>query len=72
MRQFILILSTLLAAIVSAQNQKISLTVTEKATHEPVVMGTIMLEPSGQSAVTDLQGQAIISNGASTRLSCAT
>ena len=42
--------------------RKISLTVTERGTREPVVMGTIVLEPSGQTAVTDLKGQATISN----------
>lgn len=62
MRKIILILSIVFSVMATAQNYKVSMTVTEKATHEPVVMGTVVLEPSGQSAVTDMQGRATINN----------
>ena len=62
MRRIALILCTLCAVLATAQNHKIGVTVTERATHEPVMMGTIVLEPSGQTAVTDMKGQATINN----------
>ena len=62
MRKVILLLSILTTVVAGAQNSKVSLTVTEKLSREPVVMGTVVLEPSGQSAVTDMQGRATISN----------
>jgi len=48
--------------VAGAQNYKLNVTVTDRATHEPVIMGTIVLEPSGQTAVTDMKGQATILN----------
>ena len=62
MRRTAYILLMLCAAIANAQNYKVSLTVTERSTREPVVMGTVVLEPSGQATVTDMKGQATISN----------
>ena len=58
------LLTTLALAwgLTATAQHNIRLTVTERATREPVVMGTIMLEPTGQTAVTDLKGQATISN----------
>lgn len=61
MRKIILIL-TLLNALAAGAQHKISLSVTEKGTQEPIVMGTVVLEPSGQAAVTDLNGRATINN----------
>ncbi len=62
MRSIILILSVLFSVAAGAQNYKVHVNVTEKATREPVIMGTVVLEPSGQSAVTDMQGQVTLSN----------
>ena len=62
MRKTLLILSIILSTVASAQNYKLSLTVTERASREPVIMGTVVLEPSGQAAVTDMKGQATIGN----------
>ena len=62
MRIVTLILSVLLAVTAAAQNHQLSLTVTEKATHDPIVMGTVQLEPMGLTAVTDMKGQATIGN----------
>ena len=58
------LLTTLALAwgLTATAQHNIRLTVTERATREPVVMGTIMLEPTGQTAVTDLKGQTTISN----------
>ena len=62
MRRIILLLSILCSLTAIAQNYKIQMTVTEKGSREPVVMGTVLLDPSGQSAVTDMKGQVTISN----------
>ena len=62
MRRIILLLSLLSAVAAGAQNYKLNVTVTEKATREPVIMGTVVLEPTGQSAVTDMKGQVTIGN----------
>jgi len=62
MRRIILFLSLLSAVAAGAQNYKLNVTVTEKATREPVIMGTVVLEPTGQSAVTDMKGQVTIGN----------
>lgn len=62
MRHIILTLSILVSALATAQNYKLNLNVTEKASHEPVVMGTVLLEPAGLTAVTDMKGQATINN----------
>ena len=62
MRRIILLLSILCSLTAIAQNYKIQMTVTEKGSREPVVMGTVLLAPSGQSAVTDMKGQVTISN----------
>ena len=62
MRHIILTLAILVSALATAQNYKLNLNVTEKATHEPVVMGTVLLEPSGLTAVTDMKGQATLNN----------
>ena len=55
MRRIILLLSLLSAVAAGAQNYKLNVTVTEKATREPVIMGTVVLEPTGQSAMTDMK-----------------
>ena len=62
MRSIILILTLLSSVIASAQNQKISVSVTERATREPIIMATVMLEPSGQATVTDMNGHATLGN----------
>ena len=59
MKHFAFILLLLATLNVSAQHS-VSLQVTEEATSQPIVMGTIMLEPSGQSAVTDIKGHATL------------
>jgi hypothetical protein len=59
MRSIILILTLLSSVIASAQNQKISVSVTERATREPIIMATVMLEPSGQATVTDMNGRVL-------------
>lgn len=61
MRNTILTIA-LLCTIAAGAQHKISISVSERGTREPVVMGTIVLEPSGQTAVTDLKGQAVINN----------
>ena len=38
----------------------ISLVVTEKKSHEPIIMGTVALQPLGQTTVTDANGRATI------------
>lgn len=38
----------------------VHVTVTEKKSHEPVVMGTVLLQPIGLGGVTDLQGKATL------------
>ena len=62
MQRIILIIAVLFAVTASAQNYKVHVTVTEKASHEPVIMGTVVLDPSGQTAVTDMKGQVTLSN----------
>ena len=62
MRRIILIISVFFAVAASAQNYKVHVTVTEKATREPVIMGTVVLDPAGQTAVTDMKGQVTFSN----------
>lgn len=62
MRKVLLLLSILCTLTAVAQNYKIQLNVTERGTREPVVMGTVLLQPSGQTAVTDMKGQATINN----------
>ena len=62
MRHIILTLTIFVSALASAQNYKLNLNVTEKATHEPVVMGTVLLEPAGLTAVTDMKGQTTLNN----------
>ena len=62
MRSIILILTLLSSVIASAQNQKISVSVTERTTREPIIMATVMLEPSGQATVTDMNGHATLGN----------
>ena len=62
MRRIILIISIFFAVAASAQNNKVHVTVTEKATREPVIMGTVALDPSSQTAVTDMKGQVTFSN----------
>ena len=62
MRRILLIISAVFSLAAAAQNYKVSVTVTEKATREPVVMGTVVLDPSGQAAVTDMKGQVTIGN----------
>lgn len=62
MRKTILILSLLLSTLAINAQRSINLTVTERATHEPVIMGTVVLEPSDLSAVTDMKGQATLNN----------
>ena len=62
MRKVLLLLSILSTLTAVAQNYKIQLTVNERGTREPVVMGTVLLQPSGQTAVTDMKGQATINN----------
>ena len=62
MRRIILILCVLCSVVAHAQNYKLNVTVIEKATHEPVIMGTVVLDPSGQTGVTDLKGQVTINN----------
>jgi outer membrane receptor protein involved in Fe transport len=52
----------LVSIAAGAQNYKVHVTVTEKASREPVIMGTVVLEPSGQTAVTDMKGQVTLSN----------
>ena len=44
MRKTILILSLLLSTLAINAQRSINLTVTERATHEPVIMGTVVLE----------------------------
>ncbi len=62
MRHIILTLTIFVSALATAQNYKLNLNVTEKATHEPVVMGTVLLEPAGLTAVTDMKGEATLNN----------
>lgn len=62
MRKTILILSLLLSTLAINAQRSINLTVTERATREPVIMGTVVLEPSDLSAVTDMKGQATLNN----------
>ena len=62
MHRFLLILTLLTSLAVGAQNRKITVSVTERATREPIVMGTVVLEPAALSAVTDMKGEATIAN----------
>ena len=61
-----LYLFLLLVIILGAQAQKaaytIDLTVNDKQDKEPVIMATVLLQPIGLSAVTDLNGHAILKN----------
>ena len=40
----------------------IRITVTEKKSHEPIIMGTVMLNPIGLGVVTNMEGVAVLSN----------
>ena len=55
---FTLLLLTLCLTAAAQKTHTIELTVTEKATREPVIMATVQLQPIGVYAVTDLQGKA--------------
>jgi outer membrane receptor for ferrienterochelin and colicin len=52
----------LLQLTMAANAANIHLTVTERKSHEPVIMGTVVLNPLGQTTVTDVNGKATISN----------
>ena len=61
----IICLLSLYAAIgISAQESghKLRLTVTDKNTHEAIVMATVELLPSGAATTTDLKGEAVLTN----------
>lgn len=51
-----------LSAAHAQKTYSISLTVTERDTHEAVVMGTVSVKPAGVMAVTDINGRATIEN----------
>ena len=42
--------------------QNIHVTVTDQKTKEPIIMGTVILAPSGLGAVTDMNGKATVKN----------
>ena len=52
----------LTAAVAQKGGRKLDITVTERATGDPVVMATIQLQPAGAMTVTNMDGRAFISN----------
>lgn len=46
----------------NAPSYDISVSVTDAQTKEPIIMGTVQLNPLGQYAVTDVKGKAVIKN----------
>jgi len=46
----------------NANTHNITLNVTEKKSKNPIIMGTVILSPSGLGAVTDMNGKAVIRN----------
>lgn len=57
-----LLLMTTMTTLAQTKGYTLKLTVTEKGTKEAVIMGTVQLQPSGATAVTDMNGQATIQN----------
>ena len=58
----LLLLSVTSMAQKGSTGYAIELTVADKETHEPIVMGTVQLQPSGAIAVTDADGRATLRN----------
>ena len=58
----LLAIFSLTAAVAQKGGRKLDITVTERATGDPVVMATIQLQPAGAMTVTDMDGRASISN----------
>ena len=64
--RFLLLMLTLVSTFAFAQKggsaYDISVSVTDAQTKEPIIMGTVQLNPLGQYAVTDVKGKALIKN----------
>ena len=64
--RFLLLMLTLISTFAFAQKgvpaYDISVSVTDGQTKEPIIMGTVQLNPLGQYAVTDVKGKAVIKN----------
>jgi hypothetical protein len=60
-RRWVAVLSLIICQLsCSFAQQRISVTVTEKRTHEPIIMGRVVLQPIGLNTVTDAKGQATL------------
>lgn len=55
-----LLLFLLVSALLPAIAHDVQVTVVEKKSHEPVIMGTVLLQPIGLGTVTDTQGRATL------------
>ena len=53
----LLFIPILLLSVLAAQAYTVQVTVTEKKSREPVVMGTVLLQPVGLGGLTDVQGR---------------
>ena len=53
----LLFIPILLLSVLAAQAYTVQVTVTEKKSREPVVMGTVLLQPVGLGGLTDVQGK---------------
>ena len=60
---FVTLLSLALPAFAGpAQGHKLTVSVTDDSNKEPIVMGSVQLQPLGSNAVTDMDGKATITN----------
>ena len=66
MTRFLLLVFTLVSTFAFAQKggpvYDISVNITDAQTKEPIIMGSVLLSPLGQYAVTDMKGKANIKN----------
>ena len=64
--RFLLLMLTLVSTFAFAQKggpaYDISVNITDANTKEPIIMGSVLLNPLGQYAVTDVKGNAVIKN----------
>ena len=64
--RFLLLMLTLVSTFAFAQKgvpaYDVSVNITDAQTKEPIIMGTVQLNPLGQYAVTDVKGKALIKN----------
>lgn len=59
---YLVLCTSSLFAQKNAPSYDISVSVTDAQTKEPIIMGTVQLNPLGQYAVTDVKGKAVIKN----------